>query len=114
MLATWVAGCANTMQPISETESSTVRVSVVVGDTVRVLTKNGDRQTFKVTEITEETLDGKEQSIRYDAMAFVEKRVSDRKKEDKIAASVIFTMIGGILIGDALFGVGTSASYGAP
>ena len=113
-LAIYVAGCTTTMQPIPDTEASTVHISIVVGDTVRVLTKHGDRQTFKVTEITEHTLDGARQSIRYDEMAFVEKRVRDSRKEDGLAASVILMMVSGIVIGSAVNGIDIPPLYGAP
>jgi hypothetical protein len=114
VLAAGIVGCTSTMQPISGTEASMVHVAIVVGDTVRVLTKNGDRQTFKVTEITADTLDGEGQSIRYDEMAFVEKRVPDSKKEDKVAASVILTLLAGIVVGITLNDIDIPAPYGAP
>ena len=75
-----ISGCKTTMVPVSDTNDAPLRLSIAVGDTVRVLTKYGDRPTFKVIDITEIALIGKDQSIRYDDMAFIE-------KESRMAAS---------------------------
>ena len=66
-----IAGCAPVMMPVSITEESPASVSISIGDTVRVLTKYGDRPTFKVTEITENSLSGKGQNILYEDMAML-------------------------------------------
>lgn len=114
LLAITVVGCAKTMQPISGTESSTIHVSIAVGDTVRVLTKYGDRQTFKVSKITEETLDGEVQSIRYTDMAFVEKRVRAVRNENEVAAHAILVLIGGAVAVQSINGIEVPAVFGAP
>ena len=49
LVAHIAAGCVSTMVPVTETDDSPIRVSIAVGDTVRVLTKHGDRPTFRVT-----------------------------------------------------------------
>jgi len=72
-----ISGCQTTMVPVSNTDDSPFRLSIAVGDTVRVLTKYGDRPTFEVIDITENALIGRDQSIRYDDMAFVEKRTRE-------------------------------------
>ena len=110
-----IAGCTNKiMQPVSGTTASEVHVSIFVGDTVRVLTKHGDRQTFEVIEITKETLDGQEQSIRYDEMAFVEKWGRSQKNEDRIAGAVILMLVGGIVVGKTVGDIDVPRVYGSP
>jgi hypothetical protein len=85
-------GCATDMVPVSDTNDSPIRVSIVIGDTVRVLTKYGDRVTFRVTEITEEVLAGGNESVRYDDMAFVEKR-TNRKLNNQESIAVGATLL---------------------
>ena len=51
-----ISGCDTVMVPLSGTNDSPLRLSIAVGDTVRVLTKYGDRPTFEVTDITENAL----------------------------------------------------------
>ena len=80
LLMALISGCVTAMVPVPDTNAAPLRLSIAVGDTVRVLTKYGDRPTFKVLDITETALIGKDQSIRYDDMAFIE-------KESRMAAS---------------------------
>lgn len=77
------------MVPVSSTDESRVRISIAVGDTVRVLTKYGDRPTFRVTDITEQALIGKGQNVSFDDMAFVEKRVRGAMKNGALAAILV-------------------------
>jgi hypothetical protein len=93
LIALVAAGCATTMVPVSETGDSPIRVSIAVGDTVRVLTKHGDRPTFQVTDISEEVLFGDDQSIRYDDMAFLEKRTRRDANAGEVAASSVILII---------------------
>jgi len=89
-------GCATEMVPVSATIDSPVRVSIMVGDTVRVLTKHGDRLTFRVTEINEDALAGDDESVRYDDMAFVEKRTKRKLgAEERLAAGAFLVVIAG-------------------
>lgn len=74
VLSVLLAGCQTTMVPLDGTSDETVRISIAVGDTVRVLTKHGDRPTYEVTSITEDALIGDDYQIRYEDMAFIEKR----------------------------------------
>ncbi|MDA0992536.1 MAG: hypothetical protein O3A13_02755 [Proteobacteria bacterium] len=83
------SACAPVMMPVSNTDESPVNVSIAIGDTVRVLTKYGDRPTFKVTEIMEESLIGKNRDIRYADMAFVEKRVSGSPEGHVTAVALV-------------------------
>lgn len=99
-----IAGCATTMVPITDTQESPLRLSIAVGDTVRVLTKYGDRPTFKVTDITETVLIGKNQSIRYDDMAFVEKQSRQGAKGN--ALTVILVVVAGAVVVEGLSGIG--------
>jgi len=62
------------MQPASEiAETGEILVEVAIGDTVRVLTKYGERPVFEVTEISAEALVGADIRIAYDDMVFVER-----------------------------------------
>ena len=62
------------MQPASEiAETGEILVEVAIGDTVRVLTKYGERPVFEVTEISAEALVGADIRIPYDDMLFVER-----------------------------------------
>ena len=91
-LLAFLASCVTTMEPVGDPDASTLRLSITVGDTVRVLTKYGDRSTFKVLEITGKSLVGKREDIQFDDMAFVEKRVST--VSGKSAATVVLAIIG--------------------
>lgn len=64
--------CAPPMVPLAGPDDDFKRVSVSVGDTVRVLTKYGERPIFEVTDITEDALVGENQRIPYSEMAFLE------------------------------------------
>ena len=99
-----IAGCETTMVPITDTQGSPVRLSIAVGDTVRVLTKYGDRPTFEVTDITETVLIGKNQSIRYDDMAFVEKQSRQGSKGNALA--VILALVAGAVLVEGLTEIG--------
>ena len=94
-----ICGC-QTMQPVAAPTASGLRLSVTVGDTVRVLTKYGDRPTFEVTEVTQDALLGNEQNIRYDDMAFVEKRSVKAQRGNALA--VILLLVGGAVIVEGL------------
>jgi hypothetical protein len=106
-LTALIAGCAEpVMKPVSNTDESPVRVSIAVGDTVRVLTKYGDRPTFKVTEITDKSLIGKGQNILYEDMAFVEKRVSGSAAGDVTAVTLGFAAGAVLILGITQAGAG--------
>ena len=90
------SGCETTMVPVSDTNAAPLRLSITVGDTIRVLTKYGDRPTFKVVDVTETALIGKDQSIRYDDMAFVEKE--SRKAASESALAVILVLALGAVV----------------
>ena len=82
-------GCAAGMRPASEIdETGEIRVEVAVGDTVRVLTKYGERPTFKLTEIDSEGLAGDGQRIPYSDMVFVE-RLATSPGESAVVALFI-------------------------
>lgn len=99
-----IAGCETTMVPITDTQGSPLRLLIAVGDTVRVLTKYGDRPTFEVTDITETVLIGKNQSIRYDDMAFVEKQSRQGPKRSSLA--VILVLVVGAVVVEGLHEMG--------
>ena len=92
-----ISACETTMVPISNTNDSPLRLSIAVGDTVRVLTKYGDRPTFEVTDITESALVGRDQSIRYDDMAFIEKRSRDGTAENVLTV-ILIVVVGAVAV----------------
>ena len=96
--------CETTMVPMSDTNSAPLRLSIAVGDTVRVLTKNGDRPTYEITDITEIALIGKDQNIRYADMAFVEKK--SRKAAPERALTVFLVLALGAVAVDGIGEIG--------
>jgi hypothetical protein len=92
VLIALISGCVTTMEPVPDTNAAPLRLSIAVGDKVRVLTKYGDRPTFKVLDITETALIGKDQSIRYDDMAFVEKKSRKAASENALAVSLVLAL----------------------
>jgi hypothetical protein len=99
-----ISGCETVMVPVSGTNDSPLRLSIAVGDTVRVLTKYGDRPTFEVTDITENALIGRNQNIRYDDMAFVERR--SREATAGNALAVILVIAAGAVAVEGLGEIG--------
>lgn len=99
-----ISGCETVMVPVSGTNDSPLRLSIAVGDTVRVLTKYGDRPTFEVTDITENALIGRDQNIRYDDMAFVERR--SREATAGNALAVILVIAAGAVAVEGLGEIG--------
>lgn len=91
-----VLGCQSTMEPVSGPGDPPVQLSIVVGDTVRVLTKHGDRPTFKVTDITEDALIGEKHSVRYEDMAFVEKRSEGIRRANTVGA--VLALVAGAVV----------------
>ena len=92
VLMALISGCVTTMVPVTDTNAAPLRLSIAVGDTVRVLTKYGDRPTFKVLDITEIALIGKDQSIRYDDMAFVEKKSRIAVSESALGVFLVLAL----------------------
>jgi hypothetical protein len=84
------------MIPASNDDASSQQVTISIGDTVRVLTKYGDRPTFKVSDISETALTGENQVIFYDDIAFVEKRV--REITNTSTLSVILVIVSGTVL----------------
>lgn len=98
LLTLVTTSCATWMVPVADNADSPVRISVTVGDTVRILTKHGERPTFLITEITEEALVGKDQRIRYDEMAFVEKRARKRSVSEDVATGAMLVVVGSLVV----------------
>jgi hypothetical protein len=96
-----IFGCS--MVPVPDTADVPLRLSVAVGDTVRVLTKYGDRPTFKVTDVTETALIGRNHSIFYDDMAFVEKWSGPSAQSTVV---VVLLLVGGAVLVEEMRGMG--------
>ena len=115
VLTALFAGCGTVMEPISNTDESQIRISIAVGDTVRVLTKYGDRPTFEVTDITDKSLIGKNVDIRFADMAFLEKRTSgipnDGIPPDGVLSAVVVVNVGMVVL-EGLATVGAAAGMG--
>lgn len=90
------SGCITTMVPVSNAELSAERVTISVGDTVRVLTKRGERPTFRVVEVSETALTGDGYAIPYTDMAFVERR--RRAVVQSVAAVTLAIASGAVLL----------------
>lgn len=67
-----LAGCA--MQPISGPQDDPRQMAVHEGDTLRILTKDGQRRTVKVTQIDSTGVGSKEEHILFSDMVLVERR----------------------------------------
>lgn len=93
LAVTPLSGCASRMIPVSGTDEPSVSITVAVGDSVRVLTKHGERPTYMVTDITKEALIGADQQIRFEDMAFVEKRVRGQAADGQPGALAVVLMV---------------------
>ncbi len=95
LLALSVAGCAHTMVPVSE--GPEIRVQLSIGDTVRVLTKDSERRTFRVAAFEPDVLVGEDggDSIRvpYEDIVFLERREVSRGGTAMLAAGVVTTAL---------------------
>lgn len=119
ILTALFTGCGTVMEPISNTDDSAIRISIAVGDTVRVLTKYGDRPTFEVTDITDKSLIGKDVDIRFADMAFLEKRTSGMRRDgipqNGVLSAVITVAVGTVIVeGLATVGAGAMGMPSVP
>lgn len=90
------AACTATMRQVPFDADGSVAANVAVGDTVRILTKNGDRQSFKVTDITMRTLIGEDVEIAFSDIEIIEKRISG--VNGKGATTAMLAIAAGALI----------------
>jgi hypothetical protein len=88
------------MKPVADTTEGLVRVELSVGDTVRVLTKSGERPRFRETQIEPDFLEGDDVRIPYDDMVFVEKKLVFRKP---LAASAVAASVVLVQLADGIF-----------
>ena len=95
LLALSVAGCVHTMEPVSE--GTQIRVQLSIGDTVRVLTKDSERRTFRVAAFEPDVLVGEDagDSIRvpYEDIVFLERREVSREATAMLAAGVVIIAV---------------------
>lgn len=95
LLALSVAGCVHTMEPVSE--GPQIRVQLSIGDTVRVLTKDSERRTFRVAALEPDVLVGEDagDSIRvpYEDIVFLERREVNRDATAMLAAGVVIIAV---------------------
>lgn len=95
LLALSVAGCVHTMVPVSE--GPEIRVQLSIGDTVRVLTKDSERRTFRVAAFEPDVLVGEDggDSIRvpYEDIVFLERREVSRGGTAIVAAGVVTSVL---------------------
>jgi hypothetical protein len=108
-----VTSCAS-FQPI-EPRYSNIQQQVQIGDTVRVITRDGRKQTIKVSDVTLEALYGEGPNIFDDGKVLLNDISSVEKKKDRKYANsplIVYGAIGlGFLIlhdrnkdGDLVFG----------
>lgn len=91
-----LSACSTTMRQIPFDAEGSVAASVAVGDTVRVLTKDGERRTFKVTDITMTTLLGKDVEIAFADIEILEKRYAGAT--GKTTTTALLAIAAGALI----------------
>ncbi len=89
-------GCVRVMEPVVS-EGDEIRVELSVGDTVRVLTKDSERRTFRVAAFEPDVLVGEDggDSIRvpYEDIVFLERREVSRGGTASLAAGVVTTAL---------------------
>ena len=97
----FLSGCA--FQPISLTPDA-IRASISSGDTVRVTMQNGQENTFRVTEVGPDRLNGGNEEVAYGQIAQLEKR--------EINKPVLWVVVGIAVVGLASSsGGGGGGSY---
>ncbi len=89
-------GCVRVMEPVVS-EGDEIRVELSVGDTVRVLTKDSERRTFRVAAFEPDVLVGEDggDSIRvpYEDIVFLERREVNRDATAMLAAGVVIIAV---------------------
>ncbi len=82
-----LSGC--TTMTVAGSQPHEVVRKVEVGSKVRIITKDGQRHLFKVTQMTSDSISGKEVQVSYDDMAQVEV-----KELDAWRTAVVVTKVG--------------------
>ncbi len=106
-----LSACSTTMRQIPFDADGKAAASVAVGDTVRVLTKDGDRRTFKVTDITMTTLIGEDIEIALSDIEFLEKRYGATTGKRTTAALLAIAAGALIVVGLSKVPPGMPAGY---
>lgn len=94
----WTAGCTS-LHTVEVGNSSSGIPPVIVGQVVRVTTKEGQKQEFKVTRVEPDALVGVNAHVRYEEIGTLEVRAHD---PGKTAIAITVAVIGGILLAVAL------------
>jgi hypothetical protein len=94
MTMAWSTACTS-LQVLPLGEAPPQTSSMRVGERVRVTTKGGEKQHFKVTAIEADALVGGKARVRYDDIAVLEVRQPDKAKTTIL---VVAATIGGILV----------------
>lgn len=106
-LALCLAACV--MRPVDPSKNEQKGIFVYPGDVVRVLTKHGERPTFRVVTVEKEALVGKDVRIAYEDMVFVEKRtVSSPAVTGGLMGGIMYVQIINAGLGMVYGGINTA------
>ena len=109
----WTTGCTS-LQVVPVGDDPPQTLPVAVGQSVRITTKDGRKEDFKVTAIQPDALVGKEVRVRYEDIAVLEVKQNDQAKSiGLIVVSVIAAAVVTAVLLDAAsdFGTLAAASY---
>jgi hypothetical protein len=90
------SGCT-TLQPLPE-DRSALEQTVKPGDKVHVITRDGNEKEFKVTQVTEQRIEGENQSVAMDDIAKIERRDISGWKTGGLAFGVTIVVLGALFI----------------
>ena len=98
----WMGLTACVANPVADFGEGPIRVEVAVGDSLRVLTKDGERPRFRVEAIHADGLSGEGIRVKYDEMVFVETLTFSPGKTAAIGSAVILIIFAGKIVTEDL------------
>jgi hypothetical protein len=108
----WTTGCTS-LQAVSVGDNPPQTLPVAVGQSVRITTKDGRKESFKVTAVEPDALVGQKVRVRYEEIAVLEVRQNDQGKSIAlIAVSVLGAAVVTALLLDAFSDFGALAASG--
>ena len=106
----WTTGCTS-LQAVPVGDDPPQTLPVAVGQSVRITTKDGHKESFKVTAVEPDALVGEKVRVRYEDIAVLEVRQNDQGKSIAlIAASVLGAAVVTALLLDAFSHLGALAA----
>jgi len=85
-------GCSS-LQGVQVPRTANERAAVKVGETVEVTTRTGTPQRFKVTEVTDDALVGKDVRVAYADMTSLQ-----AMRADNAQTGVVLYIVGGVVL----------------